>query len=90
MEGIVSPKYKPRIIDKTLARYLEIFGALCIEGPKWCGKTRTFSYHRNSEILIGVPSNNFQNKHLAELFLLVWEMQHTKEMMECMLFQLTH
>jgi uncharacterized protein len=63
--------YKPRIIDKTLKRYLEIFGALCTEGPKWCGKTRTSSYHRNSEILIGDLSNNFQNKHLAEFFPLV-------------------
>ena len=33
--------YKNRIIDKTLKEYLEIFGALLIEGPKWCGKTWT-------------------------------------------------
>ena len=68
MEKIASlENYKPRIIDKTLERYLKIFGALCIEGPKWCGKTWTSSYHSNSEILIGDPTNNFQNKHLAEL-----------------------
>ncbi len=59
--------YKPRIIDKTMERYLNIFGALCIEGPKWCGKTWTSSFHSKSEILMGDPTNNFQNKHLAEL-----------------------
>lgn len=26
---------------ETLKEYLEFFGALLIEGPKWCGKTWT-------------------------------------------------
>ena len=60
-------KYIPRIIDATLERYLEVMGAVCIEGPKWCGKTWTSSYHCNSEILIGNPDNNFQNRTLAEI-----------------------
>jgi len=59
--------YKPRIIDKALKRYLETFGAVCIEGPKWCGKTWTSSVHCNSEIMIGDPANNFQNRSLAEI-----------------------
>lgn len=60
-------KYKPRIIDKTVAKYLSTFGAVCIEGPKWCGKTWTSSHHSNSEFLIGNPANNFQNRKLAEM-----------------------
>ncbi len=60
-------KYKPRIIDKTVAKYLSTFGAVCIEGPKWCGKTWTSSHHSNSEFLIGDPANNFQNRNLAEM-----------------------
>ena len=60
-------QYMPRIIDDTVDRYLATFGAVCIEGPKWCGKTWTSSYHSNSEILIGDPANNFQNRSLAEL-----------------------
>ena len=60
-------KYKPRIIDKTVAKYLSTFGAVCIEGPKWCGKTWTSSHHSNSEFLIGDPANNFQNRKLAEM-----------------------
>jgi len=59
--------YKPRIIDRTVERYLSTFGAVCIEGPKWCGKTWTSSFHSNSEILMGDPTNNFQNRSLAEI-----------------------
>lgn len=33
--------YLPRIADHTLKEYLEAFGAVLIEGPKWCGKTTT-------------------------------------------------
>ena len=60
-------KYIPRLIDETVERYLATIGAVCIEGPKWCGKTWTSSYHCNSEILIGDPANNFQNRALAEM-----------------------
>lgn len=60
-------KYKPRIIDSTVQKYLLTFGAVCIEGPKWCGKTWTSSFHSNSEFLIGDPANSFQNRALAEM-----------------------
>lgn len=59
--------YKARIIDKKIDKYLSVFGAICIEGPKWCGKTWTSSYHSNSEIYIGDPSGNFQNRQLAQM-----------------------
>ena len=64
---VIADQYKPRVIDNAVARYLATFGAVCIEGPKWCGKTWTASYHCNSEIMIGDPANNFQNRSLAEL-----------------------
>ncbi len=60
-------KYIPRIIDAAVERYLATMGAVCIEGPKWCGKTWTSSYHSNSEFLVGNPDNNFQNRTLAEM-----------------------
>ena len=60
-------EYKPRIIDKKIEEYLSVFGAICIEGPKWCGKTWTSSFHCSSEIFIGDPSGNFQNRRLAEM-----------------------
>lgn len=68
MERIIDKsKYKPRIIDEKVKRYLDLFGAVCIEGPKWCGKTWTSSFHGKSEFLIGDPTNNFQNRRLAEM-----------------------
>ena len=60
-------KYKKRIIDKSIELYLEVSGAICIEGPKWCGKTWTSAFHSNSEFLVGNPDKNFTNRQLAEL-----------------------
>ena len=59
--------YKKRIIDSKIEEYLKICGALCIEGPKWCGKSSTSSYHCKSEFLVGDPNNNFSNRVLAEI-----------------------
>ena len=60
-------QYRPRIIDRQITEYLSAFGAVCIEGPKWCGKTWTSAFHSSSEIYIGDPAGNFQNRQLAEL-----------------------
>ncbi len=60
-------KYKDRLVDKKIETYLNTFGAVCIEGPKWCGKTWTSAYHSNSEIYMGDPANNFQNRSLAKI-----------------------
>lgn len=54
--------YKNRIIDQQVEEYLKAFGAVCIEGPKWCGKTWTSSYHSKSAIYIEDPAGNFQNR----------------------------
>ena len=59
--------YLPRLIDTTVTDYLSAFGAVVIEGPKWCGKTWTSAQHCNSEFFLGDPDGNFQNKHLAEM-----------------------
>ena len=67
--GVLEDKnqYKRRVIDDTIETYLQVSGAICIEGPKWCGKTWTSAFHSNSEFLVGDPSNNFSNRQLAEL-----------------------
>ena len=68
MEKIVDKKkYKARIMDEQVQKYLDTFGAVCIEGPKWCGKTWISSYHAKSEFLIADSSENFQNRRLAEM-----------------------
>ena len=42
--------YKKRLIEKKLEDYLSVFGAVSIEGPKWCGKTWTSLMHSKSEV----------------------------------------
>ena len=44
--------YRKRIADKKIEHYLKLFGAISIEGPKYCGKTWAGRYHSNSEILL--------------------------------------
>ena len=41
-------EYINRLVDKKIQDYLTIFGAVSIEGPKWCGKTWTSLNHANS------------------------------------------
>lgn len=40
--------YLERLVDDKVAKYLRVFGAVSIEGPKWCGKTWTSLNHANS------------------------------------------
>ncbi|MCL2819762.1 MAG: DUF4143 domain-containing protein [Oscillospiraceae bacterium] len=59
--------YLNRIIDAQIDEYLQLYGAISIEGPKWCGKTWTALNHANSVIYIMDPTNNYNNKRLAGL-----------------------
>ena len=43
-------EYRSRLADKSLKRNLEAFGAVLIEGPKWCGKTTTAEQRAKSSI----------------------------------------
>ncbi len=43
-------EYLPRLLDEKLDEYLKVFGALSVEGPKWCGKTWTSSKHAQSAV----------------------------------------
>ncbi|MCF0113419.1 MAG: ATP-binding protein, partial [Bacilli bacterium] len=60
-------EYKKRIVDEAIETHLKVSGAVCIEGPKSCGKTWSSSYHAKSEYFVGDPSNGFSNRRLAEL-----------------------
>ena len=59
--------YRTRIIDSRITRLMNIYGAVCVEGPKWCGKTWTSQNHAVSASFIGDPAGNFMNKQMAEL-----------------------
>ena len=59
--------YRARIADGMLEELLKAFGAVCIEGPKWCGKTWTAMKNSRSKFMLGDPAGNFQNRMLAGL-----------------------
>ena len=53
--------YKKRIADSKIEHYLKLFGAISIEGPKYCGKTWAGRYHSNSEILLHKTTGGISN-----------------------------
>lgn len=59
--------YKNRLIDSIIKKYLSLFKAVCIEGPKASGKTWAARNCSNSEIMLGDPSDSFANKRLVSL-----------------------
>ncbi len=66
--------YYKRTADILLKDNLDAFGAVLIEGPKWCGKTTTAQQQCNSLIKLQVPDNREMNQLTAttkpSLFLL--------------------
>lgn len=70
-------RYKKRIADEKIEHYLRLFGAVCIEGPKNCGKTWAGSYHSNSEISLynrtGEKSNNVELAKMSPSIILEGE-----------------
>lgn len=58
--------YKPRIADKLLSDSLEAFGAVLMQGVKWCGKTTTSVHHAQSVLYMDEPNQKAQNLALAQ------------------------
>ena len=44
-----------------------MYGGVCVEGPKWCGKTWACLNHSVSVFMLGDPADDFRNKKLAEM-----------------------
>lgn len=59
--------YKSRLAESKFDEYLETFGAVCIEGPKYCGKTWMARSRANSAAFVGNPENNFQTRTMAQI-----------------------
>lgn len=59
--------YLARIVDQQLSRYLQLFGAVLVEGPKWCGKTWAARNAAQSEFSVSDPDGNFRNREIARL-----------------------
>lgn len=58
-------EYIDRLVDKKIEDYLSIFGAVSIEGPKWCGKTWASLNHANSVVFL----DDEETRQKAELSL---------------------
>lgn len=69
--------YKKRIADEQIEHYLKLFGAVCIEGPKYCGKTWAARHHAKSETLLhsttGEESNEVQLAKISPSIILEGE-----------------
>ena len=64
---VLTPEgYRFRYMDAVLEKALRICGAVCIEGPKGCGKTWTSLNHANSALMLDDPSNGYRNRRFAE------------------------
>ena len=59
--------YMSRCIDQMVERDLGIFGAVLIQGPKWCGKTTTAQRFAASSLSLSDPAGGFAARQLAEL-----------------------
>lgn len=58
-------EYKPRLIDALISERLTWKGAVCVEGPKWSGKTSSCIQQAKSSFLVSSAENNFNNRMLA-------------------------
>ena len=63
--SLKNANYLPRLLEQRIVEGLEDFGAVCVQGPKNCGKTWTAQAFANSEINLMDPAGNFQNLEIA-------------------------
>ena len=59
-------KYYTRLLDEKISLYIENFGAVLLEGPKWCGKTTTASRHVKSILKMQDPRQIKNNLLIAD------------------------
>ena len=62
-------EYMNRLVDKKIEDYLSLFGAISIEGPKWCGKTWSSLSHANSVIFLDEDETKEKAKLSLDLIL---------------------
>jgi len=55
--SLTKENYKTRLVDNEINELLKMFGAISIEGPKYCGKTWTALNHANSYVLLTKSDN---------------------------------
>ena len=55
--ALTKENYTKRLVDDEISELLKMFGAISIEGPKYCGKTWTALNHANSSVLLTKTDN---------------------------------
>lgn len=55
--ALTKENYTKRLVDDEISELLKMFGAISIEGPKYCGKTWTALNHANSSVLLTKSDN---------------------------------
>lgn len=58
--------YRPRLVDAKIGDYLRTFGAVCVEGPRFCGKTWASMNQCNSAVFLADP-RDYNSALLARL-----------------------
>ena len=58
-------KYLPRLVDKLIEEDLRLYGAVSIEGPKWCGKSTTAGRFAKSKLELQNPDTRQNNLSIA-------------------------
>ncbi len=59
--------YRERCIEKTIKKNLDVFGAILLVGPKWCGKTTTAKLFCNSSIEFANPVDSRYYINMADV-----------------------
>ncbi len=57
MASLTPSGYRPRLIEGRMDLLMESFGAVCVEGPRWCGKTWTSLRYAKSQVNVSELSD---------------------------------
>ncbi len=57
MASLTPPGYRPRLIEGRMDLLMESFGAVCVEGPRWSGKTWMSLRYARSQVNISELSD---------------------------------
>lgn len=67
MKGMIDMnRYMPRLIDDVLKRKMKLYGAVVVEGCKWCGKSTTCMQVAKSNISFQNPDEYENNSMIAD------------------------
>lgn len=59
-------EYLPRLVDDVLLKKMKLYGAVCIRGCKWCGKSTTAKQHSKSYLELQNPITLQNNMAIAD------------------------